>query len=125
MSKRAITRLFGAAVAAVTLGIVLVLAAVWAAVASSVAVTVALAVVGGVAMLAGAAAAVVSWVAALLNTMQLDDKAWFVSLLVLGLFSCGLLAMVAYVLAGPDGTRQDAAPGGMPPALIQQNPEVQ
>ena len=31
---------------------------------------------------------------------------WFVLLLVLGLFSFGLVAMIAYVIAGPDGTRR-------------------
>jgi hypothetical protein len=45
----------------------------------------------------------VAWIGALLNTAQLDDKTWFVVLLLLGLFSFGLLAMIAYVIAGPDG----------------------
>jgi uncharacterized membrane protein YiaA len=80
-----------------------VLAALWAAVASDLVVTVTLVVVGSLALLAGAAAGVASWIGALLNTAQLEDKTWFVSLLVLGLFSAGVLAMVAYVLAGPDG----------------------
>jgi len=31
---------------------------------------------------------------------------WFVALHVLGLFSLGLVAMAAYILAGPDATRQ-------------------
>jgi hypothetical protein len=44
-----------------------------------------------------------------------------VSLLVLGLFSFGLLAMVAYVLAGPDGTARPR----MTPALTQPETEVQ
>jgi hypothetical protein len=125
MSKRTITRLFVGGILAVAAGLVLVLAAVWAAFASDLTVTVALVVVGSLAALAGAVAAVVSWVGALLNTAQLDDKTWFVSLLVLGLFGVGVLAMVAYVIAGPDGTSPDTASGGMPPALTGHKTEVQ
>lgn len=58
----------------------------------------------------GALAALASWVAALLNTVQLEDKTWFAALLVLGLFSLGWIAMIAYVAAGPDSTRQRDAP---------------
>jgi hypothetical protein len=54
----------------------------------------------------GTIAAVASWIGALLNTVRLDDKTWFIALLVLGLFSFGWIAMVAYVLAGPDSTKQ-------------------
>ena len=68
-----------------------------------------LALLGALAMVGGAIAGLVAWVGALLNTAQLDDKAWFVLLLILGLFSFGFIAMVAYVMAGPDGTRRDAA----------------
>ena len=38
-----------------------------------------------------------------MNTWQLDSKAWFIGLLLLGIFNLGFFAMVAYVLAGPDG----------------------
>ena len=65
-----------------------------------------LVVVGLLAISAGAVANVVSWIGALLNTLQLEDKTWFASLLVLGMVSLGTAAMVAYVLAGPDGTEQ-------------------
>ena len=123
MSKRTITRLFVGAIVAVAAG--LVLAALWAAVASDLVVTVTLAVVGSLAMLAGAIAGVASWIGALLNTAQLEDKTWFVSLLVLSLFSAGLLAMVAYVLAGPDGRRPGVSPAGIAPALTQQETEMQ
>lgn len=51
---------------------------------------------------AGTVAAVASWAAALLNTSRLEDKSWFVALLVLGLVSLGWVAMIAYVLKGPD-----------------------
>ena len=125
MSKPTITRLFVAALVAVAAGLVLVLAAVWAAFASDLLVTVTLVVVGSLAMLAGAVAAVVSWIGALLNTAQLEDKTWFVSLLVLGLLGIGVLAMVAYVLAGPDGTSRGVAPAGIAPAPTQQETEMQ
>ena len=106
MSKPTITRLFVGGIVALAAGLVLVLAAVWAAVASDTFVTVTLVVVGSLAMLAGAVAGVVSWIGALLNTARLEDRTWFVSLLVLGLFSFGLLAMIAYVLYGPDGSHR-------------------
>jgi hypothetical protein len=59
-----------------------------------------------VGLAAGALAALVAWIGALLNTAQLADKTWFVVLLVLGLVSFGFIAMIAYVLAGPDGSTQ-------------------
>jgi len=104
MSKQTITRLFVGGTVAFAAGLVPALFAIWAAVSSNWAVTAALVVVGTLAMIAGAVAGLVSWVGALLNTWKLDDKLWFTSLLVLGLCSCGVLAMVAYVLYGPDGT---------------------
>ena len=52
-------------------------------------------------------------IAALLNTWQLEDKAWFASLLALGLLGFGVVAMIAYVVAGPDGTQQSVARPGM------------
>ena len=48
-----------------------------------------------------------SWIGALLNTWQLESRAWFVGLLLLGIFNLGFFAMVAYLLAGPDGTETD------------------
>ncbi len=51
----------------------------------------------------GMIAALAAWIGALLNTARLDDKTWFVLLLVLGLFSFGWVALVAYVIAGRDG----------------------
>jgi hypothetical protein len=106
MSKSTITRLFVGAILAAAVGLVLVLAAIWTAISSDVAVTVTLVAVGSLAMLAGTVAAVVSWIGALLNTWQLEDKTWFASLAALTVFGLAVPAMVAYVLAGPDGTRQ-------------------
>ena len=45
-----------------------------------------------------------SWIGALLNTWRLDSKTWFAVLLLLGIFNLGFFAMVAYLIAGPDGT---------------------
>jgi hypothetical protein len=65
-------------------------------------------VVGGIAAAVGGFVQLAAWIGALVNTYQLQDKTWFVVLLwggVLG-FAFGLLgfaAMVAYVIAGPDG----------------------
>lgn len=61
-------------------------------------------VLGCLAVFGGFVAGLIAWIGALFNTVQLDDKTWFVLLLVLGLLSFGFFAMVAYVIAGPDGT---------------------
>jgi hypothetical protein len=67
-----------------------------------------LAIVGTVAIVAGLIAGLVAWIGALLNTWQLDSKAWFVALLVLGIFNFGFFAMIAFLLAGPDGATDPA-----------------
>lgn len=68
-----------------------------------------LGLVAVLAMIAGFIGGLVSWIGALLNTSQLEDKTWFIVLLVLGLFSFGLVAMIAYVIAAPDGTKRTDA----------------
>jgi hypothetical protein len=73
-----------------------------------------LVVFGVLTMTGGWIAAVISWLGALVNTAQLDDKNWFVLLLVLGLLSFGFVAMVAYVLVGPDGTKRSVAATAIP-----------
>ena len=60
-------------------------------------------IVGGLTLIGGAIGQFVAWLGALLNTVRLEDKTWFILLLVLGLLSFGLIAMILYVLAGPDG----------------------
>ena len=131
MSKRNVTRLFIGAIVAVGLGLALGIAALWAALASDAIdvggshvidlnrgsgawTALGLVLVGSLAILVGSVAAVASWAAALLNTWQLEDKTWFGSLLALGLLGFGVVAMIAYVVAGPDGTSRSAAP----PALV-------
>lgn len=74
-----------------------------------------LVIIGSLLILGGAIAAVLSWIAALLNTWQFEDKTWFVSLLGLGLVGFGVVAMIAYIVAGPD----DAKRGAAPPAIAR------
>jgi hypothetical protein len=126
MSKRSITRLFVGAVVAIGLGLILGVAALSAALASDAIdlggrwgvevsggagawTAFGLVIAGSLAILGGTVAAVVSWLAALWNTWQLEDKLWFASLLVLGLIGCGVFAMIAYAVAGPDGSIESAA----------------
>lgn len=56
----------------------------------------------------------VAWIGAVLNTVNLPDKAWFVVLLVGGLLSFGFLVTVAYVIAGPDGHRASVSAADRP-----------
>jgi hypothetical protein len=132
MTKATITRLFLGSVIAVVAGILLAIVALLAAFASGAFVMDGPDVVGveatpaawtalGVGLIAvlavigGSIGGLVSWIGALLNTVQLADKTWFIVLLVLGLLSFGLVAMIAYVIAGPDGTVARAE--GQSPAL--------
>ena len=127
MSKSSIGRLFIGAALAVVIGLVVALVAVIVAILNG-AVSiggpetftingdalggmVVWMVVAGLLMGGGTIAAIISWVGALFNTAQLEDKTWFIVLLVLGLASFGWIAMIAYVVAGPDGTaRRSASP---------------
>jgi len=62
------------------------------------------ALVGMLGIVGGGIAQFVAWIGAVVNTSRLEDKTWFIVLLVLGLLSFGFIAMLVYVLAGPDGT---------------------
>jgi hypothetical protein len=62
------------------------------------------AIAGSIAIIGGLIAGLVAWIGALLNTWQLNSKAWFVALLLLGIFNFGFFAMIAFLVAGPDGT---------------------
>ena len=77
-----------------------------------------LVLLGGLAIIGGSLGQFVAWIGAVVNTARLDDKTWFVVLLVLGLLSFGFVAMLVYVLAGPDGT----APRPAPPANPNSSP---
>jgi hypothetical protein len=109
MSKAVITRLFIGGLVAFVAGLVI---AMFAALSASPFAWSMIAVVmlGGLAMVGGAVAGLVAWIGALINTAQLDDKLWFIVLLVLGLFSFGFVAMIAYVVAGPDSTKFEGRP---------------
>jgi len=123
MSKSTVTRLFVGGIVAVIAGLFLTIAAVLIAYFSGAFIIngqdvtgiqptpqawtfVVLGLVGVLSLVGGAIAGLVAWIGALLNTAQLEDKTWFILLLVLGLLSFGFVAMLAYVIAGPDGARR-------------------
>jgi hypothetical protein len=53
-------------------------------------------------MIAAAVTQFIAWVGAVINTARFQDKTWFISLLVTGLLSVGFIAMIIYLIAGPD-----------------------
>jgi hypothetical protein len=125
MSKSSVTRLFIGSVLAIAGGLVLGFVAVLfgytngafvmkgpdvvGVQATGMAWTVtALVVIGILAMIAGVIGQFVAWIGAVLTTAQLEDKTWFLVLLLLGVFSFGFVAMLAYVIAGPDGATSAA-----------------
>jgi hypothetical protein len=126
MSKSTVTRLFFGAIVAVVAGWIVAIVALAMALAEGAVViggpnavtinggalasAVAVFAIAAILVAVGTIAGVLSWVGALLATAHLEDKTWFVLLLVLGLWSFGFVAMVAYVLAGPDPASQ-GAPG--------------
>ena len=129
MSKPTVTRLFIGAGLAMIAGAVLFVAAVAMAIAANAFVmdgsdivglrgspiawvSLGVAVVGTLAFIGGLIAGLIAWIGALLNTWQFESKAWFVGLLLLGIFNLGFFAMVAYILAAPSGP----SPGTRPPA---------
>jgi hypothetical protein len=133
MSKTNVTRLFIAAGLAMIAGAVVAIVGVWIAVANDVFVmngpdivglqggalaasSLGLGLVGVLAIIGGLVAGLVAWIGALFNTWQLDSKAWFISLLLLGIFNLGFFAMVAYIIAGPDGTSATALRRAQAPA---------
>ena len=133
MSKATVTRLFVASVIAAVAGAILLIIAVGLALANDVFVMngadvvgvqggplalalFGLGVAGGLAIVGGMIGGLVSWIGALLNTSQLDSKAWFLALLLLGIFNFGFFAMIAYVLVGPDGTSAAGPRGAQVPA---------
>jgi len=129
MSKPMITRIFLGSLGAIVVGVLLILVTATAVLATgtwvvqgtevtdfhlsaAAASTFWIAVVGGMFVVVGAIGQLVAWLGAVVNTAHLDDKVWFIALLVLGLLSFGFVAMLVYVLAGPDGTLPRAeAPG--------------
>lgn len=120
MSKATVTRLFISSVIAAGAGAIVAIAAIWLAIDNGVFVMsgqdiagiqggvlswilLGLGLVGGLTIIGGLVGGLVSWIGALLNTSQLESKTWFLALLVLGIFNFGFIAMIAYLLVGPDG----------------------
>jgi hypothetical protein len=125
MTKSTVTRLFLGGVIAVAAGAVVAVLAVALAYANGSFVMngadvvgiqqngltwalLAVGVVSAIVILGGAIAAFIAWIGALLNTAQLESKTWFLVLLLLGIFNLGFFAMIAYLIAGPDGARRPA-----------------
>jgi hypothetical protein len=129
MSRKSVTRLFIGAGLAMIAGAVILVAAVSLALSVNTFVmsgadivglrgsplawlSLGIGVVGALAFAGGLIAGLVAWIGALLDTWQLESKAWFVGLLLLGIFNLGFFAMVAYIIAGPSGpsgaTRRDS-----------------
>jgi hypothetical protein len=134
MSKATISRIFIGSMITVVAGVILAIAAVTVAFANGVFIMdgpdvvgvrgtglawamAGLGIVSGLVVMGGFVGGLISWIGALLNTAQLEDKVWFVILLVLGIWNLGVFAMVAYVIAGPDGQpetiRRDAHARGV------------
>jgi hypothetical protein len=125
MPKSTVTRLFIGGGLAVIAGAILAIAAVWIAIANNVfvmngpdvvdlrgsgmaAFMLGLGIVGALAIAGGLITGLVSWIGALLNTWQLESKGWFIGLLLLGIFNFGFFSMVAFLVAGPDGSTEAA-----------------
>ena len=120
MSKATVTRLFIGGVIAAIAGAIVAVAAVWIAIANDVFVMNGPDIVGTrrerSRLVPGRVRrrrrphdrgrpdrGLVSWIGALLNTWRLESKTWFAVLLLLGIFNLGFFAMIAYLIAGPDG----------------------
>lgn len=82
-------------------------------------VTIGLIVAGAMVGLAGSVVQLVAWVGGLVNSYGLPEKTWFLILLLGGLLSIafalvGFAAMIAYVIAAPDGTQHNQVPVPVP-----------
>ncbi len=90
--------------------------------------TVGFMIVGFTVAAAGGIVQLAAWIGALVNTYQLEDKAWFIALLAGGLLGLafgliGFAAMVAYLVAGPDGMPTRQLRASMPGAPQPQSAE--
>lgn len=119
MTKLNVTRVFVGSLLAIFGGLILMFAAMWAAYANGALIMdgpdvtgiessffgvsmIVLAIVGCLAMVGGIIGQFVAWIGAVLNTSHLEDKTWFIVLLVTGLLSFGFIAMIVYLIAGPE-----------------------
>jgi hypothetical protein len=130
MSKATVTRLFIGSLIAIAAGAVLAIAGVWLAIANDVFVmsgsdivgiqggavawsTLGLGAIGAIAIVGAMIAGLIAWIGALLNTWRLESKTWFAVLLLTGIFNFGFIAMIGYLLVGPDSATA-SAPGRAP-----------
>ncbi len=133
MSKSTVIRVFIGGVLAVIAGATVAVASVWIGIVNDVFVMngpdivgiqgsalawvlIGVGIAGAVALAGGLVAGFVSWIGALLNTSRLESRTWFLVLLLLGIFNFGFFAMIAYVIAGPDGMTAVASRRGQAPA---------
>jgi hypothetical protein len=127
MTKSNVTKLFMGSLIAIVAGVLLVALGFIAALAtgtfvmqgpdvtgfqlsSSAPAAFGLAFIGLLGIIGGGIGQFVAWIGAVVNTSRLEDKTWFIVLLVLGLLSFGFVAMVVYILVGPDGTAPRPVP---------------
>ena len=61
-----------------------------------------LAAVAALVLIAAAITQFIAWIGAVISTAGLKDKTWFIILLVTGLLSFGFIAMIIYLVAGPE-----------------------
>lgn len=117
MSRSVTARLFYGSLAAIAFAIVLIVVAVVLAIASSSLLMNGPDVVGirspfgwamfalvafaSLILIAASVAQLAAWIGALIETAPLENKTWFVVLLVAGVFGFGLIAMLVYLLAEP------------------------
>ncbi len=126
MSKASVTRLFIGGGIAILAGAAVAITGVWIAIANDVFVMngpdivglqggavawslLGFSMLGGIVIVGGLVAGFVAWIAALVNTWQLESKTWFAVLLLLGIFNLGFFGMIAYLIAGP-ATAESADP---------------
>jgi hypothetical protein len=126
MSKSTITRLFIGGGIAIVAGAALAIFGIWLAIENDAFILsgtdivglhgggfawtgLGLGLAGALVFTGGMIGGFVSWIGALTNTWALDSKTWFTVLLLLGIFNLGFFAMVAYLIAGPDGTTAGTA----------------
>jgi len=69
------------------------------------------AILAALVFLAASIAQLAAWIGALIATAPIENKAWFVILLVAGLLGFGLIAMLVYLLAEPAPGRAVAPTG--------------
>ena len=123
MTRAAIARLFFISVSAIGVGIELFfVAGILGSVSSRSAndsllptplpyVMVVIASIATVLVAVGVLGQLVAWIAAEINTAKLDDKTWFLALVMLGLLSFGFAALAAYLIGGPDEGQDADRPG--------------